>query len=355
MKICFFGHGISIHTKTLTNQLVNHGFDVHVISINNGEGLIGKFHKLDETFKNRYLNYIWNIPKVRKIVGKIKPDIVVGYYVISNGFLSIFSGSKPVVLFASGGDVFNHPRQSRILWWIVRYLLQRADRVVCVANHMRDYIVEEFKISPNKVNAITRGISLEHFRYPLERVYSPHNVKMISTRGYWRHSNYNQLIKAIALIKDAHSDLKLINIGDGEEIYKALELTEKLGVEDSCELMRHLPHGAVISLMHESDIYVSLTYREGCSNTLFEAMAAGAFPMVSDIPANREWINDGVNGFLIPLDDFHYLADKIKEAINDVELRKKAAYLNRKIVEEKADLTKNIGRIIQLLKWVAET
>jgi len=64
-------------------------------------------------------------------------------------------------------------------------------------------------------------------------------------------------------------------------------------------------------------------------------MASGVFPIVTDITSNREWIRDGENGFLVPVNDEQYLANKIIDAIRDKGLLEKARKENQSISEEK--------------------
>jgi len=64
-------------------------------------------------------------------------------------------------------------------------------------------------------------------------------------------------------------------------------------------------------------------------------MAAGCFPIVSDLPSQHELIADGVNGFRVPLHRPALLAERIAQALDDHALRARAAELNRRIVEER--------------------
>ncbi len=65
-------------------------------------------------------------------------------------------------------------------------------------------------------------------------------------------------------------------------------------------------------------------------------MACGLFPVVTDIPANREWIRDGYNGYLVPPDDELALAQRIKLALKDEALREKAGRTNTDLARQKA-------------------
>jgi hypothetical protein len=62
-------------------------------------------------------------------------------------------------------------------------------------------------------------------------------------------------------------------------------------------------------------------------------MACGAFPIVTEIPSNREWIVDKQNGFLVPIDDEGILARKIIEAIRRPERRIEVSDKNRNCPE----------------------
>jgi glycosyltransferase involved in cell wall biosynthesis len=101
-------------------------------------------------------------------------------------------------------------------------------------------------------------------------------------------------------------------------------------------------------LLSQADIYVSTSLYDGTSLSLLEAMASGAFPIVTDIASNREWITDGDNGFLVSKENENLLAKRIVEAIRDHRLLGEASEKNRKIVKQKAYWAENIKKIVQL-------
>jgi glycosyltransferase involved in cell wall biosynthesis len=92
----------------------------------------------------------------------------------------------------------------------------------------------------------------------------------------------------------------------------------------------------VIKYLSISDIYVSTSLSDGTSASLLEAMTCALPPVVTSIPANKEWIQDGWNGFLIPTRNVSHLVKKIvwlakKEEIR-LETGKKALETIRKRV-----------------------
>jgi glycosyltransferase involved in cell wall biosynthesis len=79
-------------------------------------------------------------------------------------------------------------------------------------------------------------------------------------------------------------------------------------------------------------------------------MACGAFPIVTEIPSNREWIVDNQNGFLVPIDNEGILARKIIEAIRRPERMIEVSDKNRKVVQESArweTIISKTGRIYE--------
>ena len=68
-----------------------------------------------------------------------------------------------------------------------------------------------------------------------------------------------------------------------------------------------------------ADLYISASHVDGSSVSLMEALACGLPCVVSDIPANKEWVTDGVNGWIFPDGDVDALAEIILKAVEKRE------------------------------------
>jgi glycosyltransferase involved in cell wall biosynthesis len=85
-----------------------------------------------------------------------------------------------------------------------------------------------------------------------------------------------------------------------------------------------------------------------------EAMALGAVPVVSDIEPNREWVQDGENGFLIDVGDPDAAARKLRQILSLPEAA--CAYMrerNRSIIRERGSLSVNMRRLLANLNRLA--
>ena len=71
-------------------------------------------------------------------------------------------------------------------------------------------------------------------------------------------------------------------------------------------------------------------------------MACQLAPVVTDIPANRAWIEDDKNGFIVPVNDIKALADKIVHLVRNERLREEFGRVNRHIIQEKAEYEKEM-------------
>jgi glycosyltransferase involved in cell wall biosynthesis len=98
-----------------------------------------------------------------------------------------------------------------------------------------------------------------------------------------------------------------------------------------------------------SDIYVSCSASDATSVSLLEAMAAGCYPIVSDLPANREWITDRVNGALFPVGDNRALAQQIIDAANDPQKRERARLANNDVIRKRALWRHNMSRVEDII------
>jgi len=97
-----------------------------------------------------------------------------------------------------------------------------------------------------------------------------------------------------------------------------------------------------------TDLYISPSHVDGSSVSLMEALASGLLCLVSDIPGNREWIKDGVNGWLFRDGDVDDLAEKISNAIKNRKLFKNIGDAARKTAEQKADWKMNFGKLLEV-------
>jgi glycosyltransferase involved in cell wall biosynthesis len=100
-------------------------------------------------------------------------------------------------------------------------------------------------------------------------------------------------------------------------------------------------------LFRSSAIAVSPSIHDGTPNTLLEAMACGCFPVAGDLESLREWIDPGVNGFLIDPSDPSALAEAIISALEKPDLRQKAEKYNQVLISDRAEYQTSMEKALE--------
>jgi glycosyltransferase involved in cell wall biosynthesis len=181
----------------------------------------------------------------------------------------------------------------------------------------------------------------------------------LSNRKMIPLSNLEVLLQAARILNRQESPLRIDFANDGEVMPILKQEASRKQLDRTVFFLGPVDHTVMPDLLRSASIYVSMSLSDGASLSLMEAMACGTFPVLSDIAANREWITDGLNGYLIPPDSPEQLAGKLNAAWNHRELREKAAKYNRSLILEKGDRKKNMKVIerafIQLVERSRES
>lgn len=271
---------------------------------------------------------------------KNRIKVVHVHWVIPTGLIGSWVGfalGKPLVVTIHGSDLRMALEKSGFIKKIFIHVCRRAANLNCVS-HEQEKEMESLGLGGNKISIIPMGID-EVF---LERGKSRGNAEkrgpfsILSNRNLLPIYNLSLLIRAVPIVLKENPEAKFLIAGEGAEKTSLEEEARKLNINSSLQFLGRVPHQGMPDLLARTDIYVSTSLHDGASVSLLEAMGAGAFPIVSDIPANREWIHDGENGFLFPVNDEKILARKILDAARDKELLMRGRKSNQSIVKEKA-------------------
>jgi len=117
-----------------------------------------------------------------------------------------------------------------------------------------------------------------------------------------------------------------------------------------CEVMPRLPYRELLALYARSRMAISASDVDGTPSFLIEAMAMGALPIHSDMESVREWVNDGINGLLFPVDDIEKLANCVVRAMKDDHLVASAQEHNWEIAVARMDRKKIRSHVRSLVE-----
>jgi glycosyltransferase involved in cell wall biosynthesis len=334
------GHEVSI--VSFTPGTFDFGIDLHYLQ-----------HPWPIHHERANWHYLLQLPRLWRTVNRIDPQLLNAHFLSSYGFLGalIRPADRPYVVSLHGSDILRFPQRSLIHRWITKFALARADLVTSVAEHMTKAL-HQYLSRDKEILTLQYGVDTSLFRPP--DPYQARQPVCLSTRKMVPLANLEDVILSAKWLKRLESPIHLSLANNGPLFNMLTEKVKQLDLCDRVSFLNRVSQFDMANLLRTASLYISLTGSDGASLSLMEAMACGAFPIVADIPANREWINDGFNGYLVPAGSPQLVARRLDEAWRQRDLRRKAARLNWALIQEKGDYWKNMSVIESTYECLAQ-
>jgi glycosyltransferase involved in cell wall biosynthesis len=379
IKICMIGNPDSIHVQRWARHFSQRGFDVSLLSYyqprvefsgNPTVHFLRARRPAARRAGRRSAAALGRFPGISRLVtatrlraagfyrelDRINPDVVHAHYVSDYGFLAALSRRHPMVVSAWGSDLLVDPGLSAITRQLVRWVLRRADLITYDADQVRD-VARTLGASSEHLLRIVLGVDRDllgalHARKvpPAER-----QPVILSLRSLQRTMyNVDVVIQAMPSVLARVPTARLL-IGNDGSLRPTLEaLAGRLGVAHAVKFVG-MARGPteLAQLLGQAAVYVSVPSSDGTSVTLLEAMAAGAYPIVSDLAANREWVG-GDGGAVVPTREVAPLAQAIVEGLNDPTRRASAAERNLELMSRQGSWDVNMARMEDAYRSLVE-
>ncbi|PWW37690.1 glycosyltransferase involved in cell wall biosynthesis [Idiomarina loihiensis] len=338
-KIALLSAASSIHTVRWANALSSAGHEIHVISQHQVEEPLNPEVILHQFPYFGTIGYYLMVPKVRKLLKEIRPDIVNAHYVSGYGTTARLVNYSPLLLSVWGSDVYLFPYKSLFHKWLVKKNLRAADKIAstshCMAAQIRTLVPEIKKI------AITPfGVDMAAYQN-IRPVDSIQKSKIVIGTVKTMSSTYgiDTLIEAFSqlLVRLERGDtrkpqLELRLVGGGEQMHELFALAEQLGIAEKIVFVGRVPHSKVPEELEKLDIYVALSRFESFGVSILEAGAAKRPVVVSDAQGLLEVTKDGETGFVVPKADPKAAADVLEKIVSDPELRRQVGLAGQRHV-----------------------
>lgn len=184
--------------------------------------------------------------------------------------------------------------------WLVAWLVRTFIQTWVATTAAVEAALIRASVEPKKIVRIPNGVDLQ-----VEANKCPASDRVRRFLYLGRLSSNAQrdvptLIKAFDRLSTANPGLELAIVGGGDLLEETRHLAETCAARDRI----HLPgFDRPEKWLAWTDCFVLPSRREGLSNALLEAMAAGLPCIANDIPPNREVLDGGGAGFLTPVGD----------------------------------------------------
>lgn len=259
--------------------------------------------------------------KLRAIIEKEEPDIInIHTPVPGLGDVASFAGRNipQVVTYHTGSmkkgnclDIFISFYEKILL----PPMLRRAGAIICSSDSVRDGFLRKYE---GKSETVTPGVNAEFF-IPAEEGSSGNRTVIFAAKleNSQAYKGLKDLLDAIAMLRGAFPDIRLIVAGDGDMRKEYESYAEDIGIRDAADFRGNLDRKRLREAYRESRVFALPTSYDSRPLVISEAMASG-LPIVSTkIGGIPDMVEDGKEGFLIDPRDPIALADKIGELLRD--------------------------------------
>lgn len=367
-RLCLIGNPDSIHVRRWASHFASRGFDVHLLSYYSPEQEAPaevSLHFLRERRpsgrrQGRSRSAMQRFPGALRVVNsmrligagfasalrKLEPDLVHAHYVSDYGFLAMLAGRHPLVVSAWGSDLLVDPQRSVITRRLVKWVLARSDLITYDAEQVAE-AARRLGAPPGRLLEVVLGVEDAFLKAADGATPAAQRDPIIVSLRSLERPLYNVelIVRAMPEVLRRVPDARLIIGNDGALRNELDALASTLGIRGSVEFLgmvrRPIEIAQVLGL---AALYVSVPSSDGTSVTLLEAMAAGAYPIVSDLPSNRAWI-DSSNGEIVAMGSTSDLSEAIVRGLTDPGRRAAAAQRNLELVRQRGLWEQNMARV----------
>lgn len=347
MRIAFLGDGSLNHVRRWAEHFHERGHEVLLLSFESVEGCSIPARRLSASLPTKLLGYLSAMSSIKRELAGFHPDLINALYIGGYGFVAAKSGYRPLVVSSLGSDLLVDYPSSIIHRMQIRFVLRAADLVITDAEEL-SRIAISIGASPEKILKVYMGIDERVF---FRRESAPGGgtpgdgrARIVSTRNLYPIYNVGLLVAAAPLIREKRDALFVV-CGDGPERTGLESKVTALGLGGSFEFKGKLGSREIAQELRAADVYVSTSKSDSTSVSLLEAMACGAVPVVTDLPANREWITDRENGRIVGQENPAALAAAITETLDDAQFRDSARDVNLRAIRERGLWRDNMKRV----------
>jgi len=285
------------------------------------------------------LDYFLSYFKVKQIFRDIDPDLIHVHYISSYGVVAAWAAAKYKKIVTIWGSDLLLARNNPILRFLIDKALFKFDWVN-VPSEFAAEILYKIGLSPSKVGVFQYGIDVEECeRYKVEK--SEYDIRLFSNRMWGEVYNIDLIINAFKLAYEKNKSLVLVLAGGGDE-----QTTKR--IRSLCEghpaikIAGMLPRKELLQELWRSQLFISVPKSDGMPLSVLEACYCACFPILSDLPPNREILENGVG-----IIDSTLTVESLSEAILSATeiFRKSDLNINRNFIDQKASYHKNMVKV----------
>jgi glycosyltransferase involved in cell wall biosynthesis len=231
---------------------------------------------------------------------------------------------------------------------LINKILHSTSGGIVIDNKVNLRILQDSDFPNKKIHLIPWGVEKYWLQKRLHYKTESKKPVFISPRSHEKIYRIDIVINVFYNFYRVNPKSKLLLLGDGSKTQNIQKQISKMGLEHAVKIIGSVSEKKYKKYLEKSNFYLSASEVDGSSVSLLQAMALGVVPIVSDIPANNQWVKNGVTGYKFSLSNYDQQINKIANSIlntnqNDISVN------CVELIVDKADWEKNFPKVAKFL------
>jgi len=231
---------------------------------------------------------------------------------------------------------------------LINKMLHSGSGGIVIDNKVNLKILQDLDFPSKKIHLIPWGVEKYWLQKRLHYKTESKKPVFISPRSHEKIYRIDIVINVFYNFYRVNPKSKLLLLGDGSKTQNIQKQISKMGLEHAVKIIGSVSEKKYKKYLEKSNFYLSASEVDGSSVSLLQAMALGVVPIVSDIPANNQWVKNGVTGYKFSLSNYDQQIKKMAHTILDSNQNEVSANCIKLIVD-KADWEKNFPKVAKFL------
>ena len=355
MRILFFSRDYTPHDQRFLTYLGKTGHEVYFLRLElrgrtgknlafpAGVELVSWYGGRREARWQDILRYLRDL---KRVIMDIRPDLIHAGPIQTCALLTALEGFRPLVSVSWGYDLLFDATRNRLWNWATRYTLRRSSVLVGDCEAVRHAAIS-LGMKSDRTVIFPWGVDLDYFKPGEPDLKDDRRFTLLSLRSWEPIYGVDILAQGFVLAARECPELRLVMLGSGSLAEAIRSIFTRGGVIERVITPGWTKPDELLRYYQSADLYLSCSHVDGSSVSLMEALACGCPVLLSDIPGNREWVTQGIQGWLFPDGDARALAEKILTAVKNKQQLAGMGQAARRTAEQRADWRKNSAELLR--------
>ncbi len=337
----------------LVKRLDKSRYNITVCSVGQGGPLEAEFRKTVERVEIYDKKFSFDFSLIAKVAILMKEQEIeilqtTLFYADIIGAYAAYLAKVPVVVSwepVTGPFTFRH-------YLSYKLAIQKIDRVVAVSEAIRQQVIHERKLPPEKVMTIHYGVDLKKFATTDQTMtktdigVSDDHLILGTVARFDYPKGHKYLIDAAPAIVQKYPNARFVLVGDGPLRQEIEQQILKLGLSDHFVMLGF--RRDIQQLLGIFDLFILPSLSEGLPNAVLEAMACSKPVVATAVNGVVEVVEDGKTGFLVPPANSDRMAAAVLKILKSTENMKNMGKYGRERVVRHFSIEQQIRKFEEL-------